>query len=147
METANTKKVLFVKQVQLPINTKKDSENNLDTHEMLGSLLKEFDLSETKEEVIPSRDLKKIKHEYNAKKIAKLVELNSAGTDHITDDDLKSLNPSSKLEILENEFFHAKHQLLKNIRLMENLKSQMFKLYHELYPDLSVEEIREKFTY
>ena len=89
-----------------------------------------------------SRNLKKIKEENDTKKLA-----NIANQKNHYNNDLESIDPIYKLKKLEAEFFSAKQELNKNIRLVENLKSKMYKTYQEMFPDLSIEEIKAKFTY
>lgn len=133
-------KVVVVERVN-PI-PKKDNETLLDADQILQDLYKES----YSDNLMPPRDLKRIKHENDVKKFVNLIDSGS-NKDRITNEDLKAIDPASKLENLESEFFHAKQQLLKNIRSIESLKSQIYKLYSELYPNLSAEEIKTKFTY
>lgn len=145
MEKSKYKKVFVVNQVKFPKEEK--SEKELDTNEVVSSLLSEMERLDIKENEIPSRDLKKIKHDRDAKKLAELAELVEFNGDVITEDDFKVINPVYKLEKLESEFFAAKQQLNKNIRAVENYKSRIYKLYQEIFPELSIENIKEKFTY
>lgn len=148
MEKENYKKVVVVNQVKFPKEDK--SEKDLYTNELVSSLLSEMESLNTNDDSVPVRDLKKIKHDRDAKTLSNLVDLNNSPKDKVTIEDLeylKNADPSKKIEALEIEFFTAQQQILKNIRTMETLKVKMFKLYQEIYPNLSAETIQEKFKY
>lgn len=118
---------------------------------VLQELMQENDL-DMLNEVIPSRNLEKIKED-NLKKVKEdnSIKIVKGPIEGLEDRDLNKLqnilDPNGKIEELESKFFLAKQSYFKNIRTMEMLKEEIYKLYQKIYPNLTVAELHEKFKY
>lgn len=84
-------------------------------------------------------------HERNKNPLPR--KINGPYAKGFNDDELRYLDPDFEIEQLESEFFSCKSKLFKNIRKLKSLESKIHKKYQELYPDMSIEDIKAKFNY
>lgn len=81
------------------------------------------------------------------RKINHSLKSNGPYAKGFNDDELRYLDPNFEIEQLESQFFNCKSKLFKNIRELKILESKIHKKYQELYPDMSIEDIKANFNY
>lgn len=94
----------------------------------------------------PSRE-----RERNDKPLPRKINYSLKSNGHyahgFNDEEIMLLDPDFELDKLESEFFKCKSRAFKNIRDLKVLETKIYKKYQEMYPDMSIEDIKSKFNY